>query len=187
MSETILENPIGKQELVYNQDITNEEKNKANDITKIMLKDPNKSIILKKCLIDELGFIQGNSFNAQYSYYITEKNLFIYVELPGKYSDSEKDIEYENVEIEAEPEGSYYVVKIIGTKKNCTKHITEDKILTPIYKRQFEAFTIDIKLDKINLDDDYDTKIENGILLIKFNIKKKGIKKKDLKIFITII
>ena len=36
-----------------------------------MLKDPNKSIILKKCLIDELGFIQGNSFNAQHSYYIT--------------------------------------------------------------------------------------------------------------------
>ena len=178
ISETILENPIGKQELVYNQDITNEGKNNANDITKIMLKDPNKSIILKKCLIDELGFIQGNSFNAQYSYYITEKNLFVYVELPGKYSDSEKDIEYENVEIEAEPEGSYYVVKITGTKKNCTKHITEDKILTPINKRQFGAFTIDIKLDKINLDDDYDTKIENGTLLIKFNIKKKGIKKK---------
>jgi len=43
-----------------------------------MLKGPNKSIILKKLLIDELEFIKGNSFNAQYSYYITEK-IFLYI------------------------------------------------------------------------------------------------------------
>ena len=65
-----------------------------------MLKDSNKKITLKKCLIDELGIsnFQGNNFDAQYSYYITEKKIYVYVELPGKKEKSEDDKEYENVE-----------------------------------------------------------------------------------------
>ena len=66
ISETILENPIGKAELMYNEDLIdkNDEKDCKNKITKIMLKEQKKEIILKKCLIDELGIVQGNSFNA---------------------------------------------------------------------------------------------------------------------------
>ena len=66
ISETILDNKINEDEIIDNRDINNEDgKNNANEITKIMLKDPNKKITLKKCLIDELGIsnFQGNNFD----------------------------------------------------------------------------------------------------------------------------
>ena len=167
---------------MYNEDLIdkNDEKDCKNKITKIMLKEQSKEIILKKCLIDELGIVQGNSFNAQYSYYITDKNVFVYVELPGKFPDSGEDKEYENVEIEAEPEGSYYIIKITGSKKNHYEKIIGTEKANQFNKRQFGEFNIQIKLDKINLDDDFDSKIENGIILLTFKIKKSGGKKKGL-------
>ena len=178
ISETILENPIKKEDLIYNdnnkKDI-NDEKGKTYEINQLSLKERKQPIILKKCLIDELGIIQGNNFNVQYSYYITDKNVFVYVELPGKYSESDKDLEYENVVIEQEVEGSYYIIKIRGTKKNNYKKIINVEEATQFNKRQFGKFEIQIKLDKINLtDDDFVHEIKNGCLLIKFNIKKKA-------------
>ena len=113
-------------------------------------------IILKKCLIDELGIIQGNNFNVQYSYYKTDKNFFVYVELPGKCRDPEKDLEYENVEIGQEVEGSYYIIKIKGKKKNCYEKIIGTKEAIQFNKRNFGEFEIQIKLDNINLIDEFD-------------------------------
>ena len=177
ISETILENPIKKQDLIYNDnDILNLNggKKKDNEVNKLLLKDTKKHIILKKCLIDELGIIQKNSVNIQYSYYITDKNVFVYIELPGKCSEPNKDIEYENVEIEPEFEGSYYIIKIKGKKKNRFEKIIKAKKAIQLNKRQFGEFDIKIKLDKINLIDKYEHKIENGCLLITF-FRKKGI------------
>ena len=181
ISETILENPIGKAELMYNEDLIdkNDEKDCKNKITKIMLKEQKKEIILKKCLIDELGIVQGNSFNAQYSYYITDKNVFVYVELPGKCPSSDKDIEYEDVEIDTQPEGSYYIIKITGRKKNCFDKIIGTESASQFNKRQFGEFNIQIKLDKINLIEDYEKAIiENGCLLITYEIRKRKAPKK---------
>ena len=136
-------------------------------------------IILKKCLIDELGIVQGNSFNAQYSYYITDKNVFVYVELPGKCPSSDKDIEYEDVEIDTQPEGSYYIIKITGRKKNCFDKIIGTESASQFNKRQFGEFNIQIKLDKINLIEDYEKAIiENGCLLITYEIRKRKAPKK---------
>ena len=183
ISRTILENPIKKDELIHNSNIIdiNREKENSNGInkiiTKIILKEQSKQIILKKCLIDELGRVQGNSFNAQYSYYITNKNVFVYVELPGKYPNSEEDKEYEETGIKLDTEGSYSVIKITGKKKNCYEKIINTKKASQFNKRQFGGFEIQIKLDKINLLDKFEYEIKNGCLLIKFTIREKpGIK-----------
>ena len=179
ISPTILDSPNEKLELVYNQDVISKEgeMNNRKEISKIMLKEPNKPITLKKCLIDELGIVQGN-FNVQYSYYITDKKVFVYVELPGKSPESDKDIEYEDVEVDAVPEGSFYVIKITGKKKHCYEKIINTSATNQIIKRQFGEFVILIKLDKINLDEIYEHKIENGCLILEFNIKKNQNKKK---------
>ena len=51
---------------------------------KIKLKDSSK-ISLKKVFVDEIGKTQTNNFDQpRYSYYTTEKDLIIKVELPGK-------------------------------------------------------------------------------------------------------
>jgi hypothetical protein len=181
ISETILDNKINEDEIIDNRDINNEDgKNNANEITKIMLKDPNKKITLKKCLIDELGIsnFQGNNFDAQYSYYITEKKIYVYVELPGKKEKSEDDKEYENVEVDLQTEGSFTIIKITGKKKHYCEHFTKEKIVHIQHKRQFGEFSIQVKLDKLNVDDDYQTKIENGCLLISFDIKQNSKKRK---------
>ena len=172
ISETILENPIKKDELVYNSEIINDKKDSENIITKIMLNAQSKEIILKKCLIDELGIVQGNSFNAQYSYYITDKNVFVYVELSGKFPDKKDDIEYADVNIDPQAEGSYYIIKITGRKKNGFENIINCKEASQFNKRQFGEFNIQIKLDKINLSKEYDVKIKNGCVLIEFTIEK---------------
>ena len=175
ISETILENPIGKDDLIYNPDVIADEKDKNVNkrlVSKIMLKEQSKEIILKKCLIDELGIVQGNSFNAQYSYYITDKKVYVYVELPGKFPEKKDDIEYADVKIEPQAEGSYYIIKITGRKKNDYEKIIDCKEASQFNKRQFGEFNIQIKLDKINLSKDYDVEIKNGCVLIKFPIEK---------------
>ena len=181
ISETILDNKINEDEIIDSRDINNEcGKNNTNEITKIMLKDSNKKITLKKCLIDELGIsnFQGNNFDAQYSYYITEKKIYVYVELPGKKEKSEDDKEYENVEVDLQTEGSFTIIKISGIKKHFFEHFNKEKCVHIQHKRQFGEFSIQVKLDKLNVDDDYQTKIENGCLLISFDIKQNSKKRK---------
>ena len=179
ISETILEHPVKKGEIIDNR-VLSQENNNANEITKILLKEP-KEIILKKCLIDELGIsnFRGNGFDAQYSYYITENNLYVYVELPGKKENPDEDMEYENVEIEPRTEGSYTFITIKGNKKHETKDFIKENINHFVHKRQFGEFNIEVKLDKINLDHEgFDCKIQNGCLIIDFKIKKNFNKRK---------
>ena len=178
ISQTILENPIKEGEIIDNRKL-NKENNNANEIKKILLNDSLDQIVLKKCLIDELGIsnFRGNGFDAQYSYYTTENNLYVYVELPGKKENHEEDGEYENVEIDKQSEGSYTIIKITGNKKHETKDFIKEKINHCVHKRQFGKFNVIIKLDKLNLDDDYNAKIQNGCLILDFKIKKKSTKR----------
>ena len=183
ISEIILDNKIEKNEIIDSREVSKDsDKSDANEINKIMLKDQNKQIKLKKCLIDELGIsnFQGNSFDAQYSYYITETNVYIYIELPGKKEKSGDDKEYENVEVDLQTEGSFSIIKVTGTKKHFVEHFIQEKNINhQQHKRQFGDFSIQVKLDKINLNDDYQCKIQNGCLLVTFDIKK-GSKKRQI-------
>ena len=180
ISETILENPIKEGQIIDNREELNKGNNNANEITKIILNDSKVKFVLKKCLIDELGIsnFRGNGFDAQYSYYETENNLYVYVELPGKTDNPDEEKEYEDVEIDKQVEGSYTIIKITGNKKHDTKDFIQEKIKHPVHKRQFGKFDIAIKLDKLNLDDDYNVTIKNGCLIVDFKIKKKSIKRK---------
>ena len=183
ISEIILDKKIEKNEIIDSREVNKDsDKSNANIINKIMLKDQNKEIILKQCLIDELGIsnFKGNNFDAQYSYYITEKNVYIYIELPGKKEKSGDDKEYENVEVDLQTEGSFSIIKVTGTKKHFVEHFIQEKNINhQQHKRQFGDFSIQVKLDKINLNDDYQCKIENGCLLVTFEIKK-GSKKRQI-------
>ena len=99
--------------------------------------------------------------------------------MPGKCPSSDKDIEYEDVEIDSQPEGSYYIIKITGRKKNCFDKIIGTESASQFNKRQFGEFNIQIKLDKINLIEDYEKAIiENGCLLITYEIRKRKAPKK---------
>lgn len=74
----------------------------------IKLNNP-KSIILKKCLIDELGFsnLRSNGFEPAYNYYKKDNKIIVKVEAPGNC----------NLDSEVSFSGEYNVIKITGEKK----------------------------------------------------------------------
>ena len=74
----------------------------------IKLKDQNE-IILKKCLIDELGFsnFKANGFEPMYNIYNKEDKIIVRVEAPGNCTLKSK------IEIQ----GEYNVIKLTGEKK----------------------------------------------------------------------
>ena len=148
-SESILEAPIKSQDLIYND-------------MKIMLKEQNKKITFKKYLKNEIGIVQGNSSNDQYSYYITEKIVLLYIKLTKKFSSGKDEIKYEDVKVEMLPEGNYNIIKITGGKKNCL----EENIKT----KEESQFNVQIKLGEIRLSGNYDFRIKNGCALIALTI-----------------
>ena len=72
MSEEILENKLDKNNIL----IDNEDK--------LIIKEP-KEIILKKFVIDEMGFTKNDGNTPKYSYYIDPKasKFYVNIELPG--------------------------------------------------------------------------------------------------------
>ena len=173
ISQIILEHPIKKGGIII-------ENNNTNNIKKIMLDKSCEEIILKKCLLNELdmSISQLNGFNVQYSYYLTDNNLYIYVELPGKKENFEEETDYENIEIDTDIEGSLTIIRISGMKKHNIEHYIKDKIIQSYHKRQFGKFNLEVKLYKIQLNEDYELQIKNGCLIIIFGVKKKKQKRK---------
>ena len=68
-----------------------------------------KEIILKKCLIDELGFsnFKANSFEPTYNIYKKDNKIIVRVEAPGKTV----------IKAGLEISGEYNIIKIMGEKK----------------------------------------------------------------------
>ena len=163
ISEIILENPIKKGSIIDNlqSDSTNEKSKK------IMLKEPNTEIILKKCLIDELGLsnFQSNGLQIPYSYYIADDYVIIFVELAGKSEKSDEDTHYENIKALLSYEDNFAIIKIYGKKKNYLDNNMKEAIKSFQHKRKFGDFVIQIKLYKINLEEKPDKEIKNGVLL----------------------
>ena len=72
------------------------------------MKCPQK-IVLKRCMIDELGFsnLKGNGFEPNFNYYKKDDKIIIRVEAPGNSTISSK-VEYS---------GEYTVIRLSGKKK----------------------------------------------------------------------
>jgi len=139
----------------------------------IKLNNP-KSIILKKCLIDELGFsnLRSNGFEPAYNYYKKDNKIIVKVEAPGNCS-LVSDVVFS---------GEYNVIKITGEKKKDK----EPKELSQniINKRELGQFSLNIylKTDEYLLkDEEPSNDFKRGVFILEYNLAEK----KNKKVIIT--
>ena len=133
----------------------------------IKFKD-NKDIIIKKCLIDELGFsnLKANGFEPTYN--IFKKNddlIMIRIEVPGNCNLDPPTIEFE---------GEYNIIKLTGEKKRDKE---PQKLDDNIHNtREFGKFNfaIPLKAEEYLLSNEK-PKItsKNGIFIIEYKLSKK--------------
>ena len=136
LSKDIIEN-IQKKNNNKSENINNniELKDFDNDDKKIKL-NINNEIILKKCLIDELGFLnfKNNGFEPTYNYYKKDDSIIVRVEGPGNCT-IDSNIEYL---------GEYTIIKLKGNKERDREPGNlEDNIFT---NREFGLYNLDIPL-----------------------------------------
>ena len=147
LSKDIIENNGNKIEL---KDFENIEEMKDK---KIKLNNPS-TMVLKKCIIDELGFsnLRNNGFEPKYNYFRKDDSLFIRVEGAGNCS-----FGYEIDFI-----GEYTLINLSGEKK---KDKEPEKLEDNIYNnREFRKFNLVIPLN----DKEYKIKMKQ----LNFQIKK---------------
>ena len=125
-----------------------------------------RKIILKRCLIDELGFsnLKGNGFEPNYNYYIKGNKIVIKVEVPGISSISSK-IEYS---------GEYTIIRLKGVKKPDTEPKSEDNLYNT---REFGDFVLDIplKTEDFNVKSTKPNKIDKrGIIILEYDYEPKS-------------
>ena len=175
ISKIILEKPLQPGDLIDNTKLNIKEENYSpNEINKILLNKQNNQIALKNVSINELGItnIEKNEFEVPYSYYLTDNNLYIYIELAGKDKDKKEEKIYENVFINYD----HNLIKIKGKKKDSSESFIKDKINHFIHKRQFGEFNIEIEIDKnIELNKRFEKEIKNGCILLTFRREEKAI------------
>ena len=158
--------------LEISKDIIDEPKNiefkfDDNENEKCIKLNSKDNIILKKCLIDELGFsnLKGDGFEPKYSYYKKDKNtLIIFLECPGICSLT-PDVYYEGV---------YNIIKLSGIKYKDKEPLKfEDNIFNT---REFGKFSLEIPLkteEFLISDIEPIEKNDNGIFIINVKIKEK--------------
>ena len=156
--------------LEISKDIIDEPKNielKFDDENEKCIKlDSKDNIILKKCLIDELGFsnLKGDGFEPKYSYYKKDKNtLIIFLECPG-ICDLTPDVYYEGV---------YNIIKLSGIKNKDKEPLKfEDSLFNT---REFGKFSLEIplKTEEFLISDIEPIDKSDGIFIIKVKIKEK--------------
>ena len=131
----------------------------------IKLNKPEK-IILKKCLIDELGFsnLKSNGFEPTYNYFQKDDSILIRVEVPGNC----------NMKYSIENIGEYNIIKLNGTKK---KDKEPEKLSDNIYNsREFGDYSLNVPLkieDYLIKNQEYKIEKKNGIFLLEVKIDKK--------------
>ena len=134
---------IKERYIKVSKDITEktEKENLSNDSFQsddpylIKLKDE-KEIILKKCLIDELGFsnFKANGFEPKYNIFCKDNKIIVRVEAPGN-CDLESKIEIQ---------GEYNVVKLYGEKRKDKEPENLDKNI--FTSREIGPFSLEIPL-----------------------------------------
>ena len=128
----------------------------------IKLKNPNK-IILKKCLIDELGFsnLKTNGFEPLYNIYKKDDKLIIRIEAPGN----------SNIKSEIFFSGEYTLIRLSGLKKQDKEpHNLRDNIFN---SREFGNYTLNIpiKTSDYLLKNEEPTYVEKkGVLMMEYKL-----------------
>ncbi len=161
--ETIKERFIAmSKEMFEKTDEIKRENFDDKDIKKIKLNKPN-DLVLKKCLIDELGFsnLRTNGFMPVYNYYRKDDKLIVRIEAPG------------NCELKTNvvDSGEYRYIRIEGNKK---KDKEPEEIKDNIYSnREIGDFSLDIplKASEYNIKNEPpDIKNPKGLFIITFTI-----------------
>ena len=128
----------------------------------IKLKNPNK-IVLKKCLIDELGFsnLKTNGFEPVYNIYKKDDKIIIRVEAPGN----------SNIKSEIFFSGEYTFIRLSGTKKQDKE---PQNLRDNIYNsREFGNYALNIPLKTSdfllkNEEPSYARKV--GVLIMEYKL-----------------
>jgi len=126
--------------------------------------NPKKDIVLKKCLIDELGVerFTAINFNPNYSYYRTNTNLFILVDAP--------DLKPGTTKCDKKIDEEYTIISVTGEKKgkidqkDCTRIFGEN--------RESGRFDINLKIKTGEIGNIKFTKFEylNGVMVLTYLI-----------------
>ena len=135
------------------------------DNKKIRLSKP-ENLILKKCLIDELGFsnLRTNGFMPVYNYYKKENKLIVRVEAPG------------NCQLKALiiNSGEYTIIRLEGNKKQDKEPAN---IKDNLYcNREIGEFTLDIPLkssEYILKNEGPKIEEKKGVIMITYEIDDK--------------
>jgi HSP20 family molecular chaperone IbpA len=132
----------------------------------IKLNNP-KNIVLKRCLIDELGFssLKLNGFEPTYNYYLKDEKIYIRLEAPGN-STVISDTDYS---------GEYTIIKLSGEKKPDKE---QDKIHTIYFNnREIGKFSLElpIKTEEGYVIKNQEPTITNkkGLLILEYPLEKK--------------
>ena len=156
VSKDILEKSLEINDFIDNDEIINNKK--------IQLKhDLKKKIVLKSCLIDELGFsnFKGNGFEPKYNYFKKDDKIIIRVEVPGNC----------NFNVKLSHTGEYTIIKINGIKRKDLEPLNiEDNIHNT---REFGEFNINILIkteDFFIKNQKPEQILKNGVLIISYLI-----------------
>ena len=130
--------------------------------------DKPSNLILKKCLIDELGFsnLQNNGFMPVYNYYKKEKEnkLIVRVEAPGNCS----------LKSSTHNSNEYVIIRLEGNKK---KDKEPAEIKDNIYcNREIGEFSLDIALKSSEyiLKNEEPTLAEKkGVIMLQYKLDEK--------------
>ncbi len=123
-------------------------------------------IVLKKCLIDELGFsnLKADGFEPTYNYYKKDDKLFIRVESPGNSTINSQII----------PEGEYTFIRLTGNKKRDKEPTNlEDNLFN---SREMGNYMLDIPLkteDFLIKKDSIKIVEKKGVLMIEYQLEEK--------------
>ena len=135
------------------------------DSEKLIKLKNNQEIILKECLIDELGFsnLQINGFEPAYCYYKTGQSIVIKMECPGKCSINPK----------TDFIGEYTMIRLNGEKKKeDEKENIENRIQST---REYGKFSVEIPLkseDYLIKHDKPSITGKNGIITLTYQLEK---------------
>ena len=134
-----------------------------------------KELVLKKCLVDELGFsnFSGTSYEPKFRYYVKEDKLIIDIEVPGL---KEDETNYNVEEI-----GENYQFKFTGMKEIKTETTEKQQYYSNIIVGEFKLIFY-LKISEFSLKniEDGEFEYENGLLTATFDLNKQ--KPKDKKI-----
>ena len=126
-----------------------------------------KEIILKKCLIDELGFsnFKANGFEPTYNIYKKEDKIIVRVEVPGKTT----------IKAGLEISGEYNIIKIMGEKKlDKEPGKLDDNIHNT---REYGNFYLDLHLkteEYLLSQEEPEINDKKGVYIFEFNLAKKA-------------